>query len=82
VISSRCDASCCSAYLDWICVLKEERHCRTAQKLLEALKEALKKRNVEVLIALMAQNEEAQRFYRAIENASIHDEAIWIETGR
>ncbi len=31
VISSRSDASCFSAYLDWICVLKSERHRQTAQ---------------------------------------------------
>ena len=82
IISSRCDAACCSAYLDWICVLKNERHCRAAQKLLAALKEELKQRKVETLIAVMAKNEEAQRFYRSIENGSIHDEAIWIETVR
>ena len=30
LISSRSDASCFSAYLDWICVLKSERHHRVA----------------------------------------------------
>ena len=27
----------------------------------------------------MANNEEAQRFYRNVEDASIHDTGIWIE---
>ena len=39
LISSRSDASCFSAYLDWICVLKNERHNKVAQKLLNALRE-------------------------------------------
>lgn len=38
LISSRSDASCFSAYMDWICVLKSERHNRVAQSLLSALK--------------------------------------------
>lgn len=80
IISSRSDASCSSAYLDWICVLKNERHNNVAQKMLEALRKTLKQKNVDVLIALMSRNDEAQRFYRSIENASIQDEAIWIKT--
>ncbi len=35
LISSRSDASCFSAYLDWICVLKNERHNKVAQALLD-----------------------------------------------
>ena len=30
-------------------------------------------------IALMAENDEAQRFYRNIENAAIHDEGVWMK---
>ena len=30
LISSRSDASCFSAYMDWICVLKSERHHKVA----------------------------------------------------
>ncbi|MBR6308060.1 MAG: hypothetical protein IKR39_05580, partial [Lachnospiraceae bacterium] len=33
LISSRSDAACFSAYLDWICVLKSERHNNVAQAL-------------------------------------------------
>ena len=79
LISSRSDAACCSAYLDWICVLKSERHHKVAQALLAALRAECKKQNVGVLIALMANNEEAQRFYKSIPNASIHDTGIWID---
>lgn len=79
LIASRSDAVCCSAYLDWICVLKSERHSGTAQRLLETLRRELRSRNVSVLIALMAGNEEAQRFYRSVKDAQIRDEGIWID---
>lgn len=38
-----------------------------------------KRQGVGLLIALMAENEEAQRFYRNIKDASIHDTAIWMD---
>ena len=79
VISSRSDASCYSAYLDWICVLKSERHNKVAQSLLNALRSECKKRGIGVLIALMANNDEAQSFYKSITDASIHDTGIWID---
>lgn len=79
IISSRSDASCFSAYLDWICVLKSERHNKVAQALLGGLRKELKKQDVGLLIALMANNEEAQRFYNNVENASIHDTGIWMD---
>ncbi|MBR7174361.1 MAG: GNAT family N-acetyltransferase [Clostridia bacterium] len=79
VIASRSDASCCSAYLDWICVLKSERHRKVAQALLTALRTECKAQGVGMLIALMAGNDEAQRFYRSVEGASIHDTGIWME---
>lgn len=67
------------AYLDWICVLKSRRHQGAAQKLLAALREALKARSVDTLIALTASNDEAQRFYRAIPDSAMHDVGIWID---
>jgi len=79
LVTSRSDASCFSAYLDWICVLKSERHNKIAQKLLNALREECKKQGVNVLIALMANNDEAQKFYKSIKDASIHDTGIWID---
>ncbi len=79
IIAGRSDPACCSAYLDWICVLKSERHRKVGQALLNALKNDLINKHVGLLIALAAQNEEAQRFYRATEGASIHDEGVWID---
>ena len=79
IIASRSDACCGCAYLDWICVLKEERHQQTAQLLLKELRRELKARGVETLIAIMAHNPESIRFYRAVEHASIHDEAVWMD---
>ena len=79
LISSRSDASCFSAYMDWICVLKSERHHKVGQALLSALREKCREQGVGVLIALMANNKEAQRFYKSVENASMHDTSIWIE---
>lgn len=67
------------AYLDWICVLPSHRHSGTAQMLMQSLREALKERGVGTLIGLMAENDEAQRFHRAMENALIRDEGIWID---
>ena len=78
-ISSRSDASCFSAYMDWICVLKSERHHKVAQALLNALREDCKKQGVGILIALMANNDEAQSFYKSVKDASIHDTGIWID---
>jgi GNAT superfamily N-acetyltransferase len=78
LISSRSDAACCSAYLDWICVLKSQRHNKTAQALLNAVRKECRKQGSEVLIALMAANQEAQSFYRHVDGASIHDTGIWI----
>ncbi len=79
ILTSRSDASCYSAYLDWICVLKSERHQKVAQALLHALRAECREQGVGMLIALMANNEEAQSFYRNVEDASIHDTGIWME---
>ena len=79
LISSRSDASCFSAYMDWICVLKSERHHKVAQALLNALKEKCREQGAGVLIALTANNEEAQSFYKSVENASMLDTGIWID---
>ena len=81
LISSRSDAACFSAYMDWICVLKSERHRKVAQALLDRLRRECKAQGVGVLIALTAGNGEAQSFYRSVKNASIHDTGIWIDIG-
>ena len=68
VIYTHFDGTVYDAYLNWICVLKEERHKGVAQALLQALKEVLKAKNIETLIILTAGNEEATKFYDACEN--------------
>ncbi len=77
MISSHFDGST-KAYLDWICVLKSYRHHGVAQKLLAELRRALKERGITTLIALTAANDEAQRFYRSIEDSLMRDVGIWI----
>lgn len=78
ILASRFDGSV-NGYLDWICVIKSSRHTGIAQALLAELRRRMKQAGATRLIALMAANEEAQRFYRAVERASIHDEGIWID---
>ena len=78
ILASRFDGSV-NGYLDWICVVKSSRHAGIAQALLAELRCRMKQAGAIQLIALMASNEEAQRFYRAVEGASIHDEGIWID---
>ena len=78
ILASRFDGSV-NGYLDWICVIKSSRHAGTAQALLSELRRRMKQAGATQLIALMAANEEAQRFYRAVERASIHDEGLWID---
>lgn len=77
VIASRFDGSV-NGYLDWICVIKSSRHAGIAQALFAELRRRMKQAGATQLVALMAANEEAQRFYRAVEDADIHDEGIWI----
>ena len=79
LIPSHFDGSV-KAYLDWICVLKSSRHMGIARALMANLRKVLKETyHVDTLIGLIAANEEAQRFYRSLENALIRDEGIWID---
>ena len=78
IIASHFDGSK-KAYLDWICVIKSYRHHGVAQKMLEALREELKKNNIDTLIALTASNEEAQNFYKNIPDSKMQDIGIWID---
>lgn len=78
MICSHFDGSV-KAYLDWICVIKSCRHQGVAQLLMESLRKELKQRGIHTLIGLIASNEEAQRFYRALKHAEIRDEGIWID---
>ena len=78
LICSRFDGSV-KAYLDWICVLKSQRHRGAARALMEELRRRLKEAGADTLIGLIAANPEAQRFYRSLEGAKIRDEGIWID---
>ncbi|MBO4572518.1 MAG: GNAT family N-acetyltransferase [Clostridia bacterium] len=78
LIASRFDGTL-KAYLDWICVLKSYRHNGVAQALMRALTNKLKADGITSLVALTASNDEAQRFYKAVENSSMHDIGIWID---
>ena len=78
MIASHFDGSK-KAYLDWICVIKSYRHLGVAQRLLETLRETLKARQIDTLIALTASNEEAQRFYKSVPNSQMRDTGIWID---
>ena len=78
LICSRFDGSV-KAYLDWICVLKSQRHKGVAQALMTGLRRRLKEAGADTLIGLIASNPEAQRFYRSLEHAEIKDEGIWID---
>ena len=78
LIASHFDGSK-KAYLDWICVIKSYRHKGVAQKLLETLREILKNKHIDTLIALTASNEEAQSFYKSVPNSQMRDIGIWID---
>lgn len=78
MICSHFDGST-KAYLDWLCVLKSQRHQGVAQQLMKRLRQILKEMQVDTLVGLIASNEEAQRFYRSLEHAQIRDEGIWID---
>ena len=78
MIRSHFDGST-KAYLDWICVVRNQRHQGIAQKLLEELKKRLKERGIDTLIALTSASQEAQNFYRAIPDSRMGDIGIWID---
>ncbi len=78
LIASRFDGSK-KAYLDWICVIKSSRHRGVAQRLLESLRQILKGKQIDTLIALTAANEEAQRFYKNVPDSMMRDVGIWID---
>ena len=77
-ISSYFDGSV-KAYLDWICVLKSARHKGVAQALMNEMRSRLKAEGIDTLIALTASNDEAQSFYKAVPDSSMHDIGIWID---
>jgi len=59
------------AYIDWIYVLKNFRHHGAAQFLLAHAEAYIKGMGIEEYFLLMAENEEAQSFYRNVAGAEI-----------
>ena len=49
------------------------------QRLLESLRQILKDRQINTLVALTAANEEAQRFYKSVPDSVMRDVGIWID---
>ena len=72
LVNTHFDGTVYDAYLNWICVLKKERHAGVAQMLLRELKRTLKELKVESLIALTAGNDEAARFYDSAEDTTFY----------
>lgn len=68
IVFTHFDGTVYEAYLNWICVLKEERHNGVAQLLLQSLKDVLKEKNIDTLVILTAGNDEATKFYDTCEN--------------
>ena len=68
IVFTHFDGTVYEAYLNWICVLKEERHHGVAQLLLQSLKDVFKEKNIDTLVILTAGNEEATKFYDTCEN--------------
>lgn len=79
IICSRFDGTISAAYLDWISVLKNERHSGVAQEMVKELRKVLKEKGLESLLAIVAGNDEAKKFYHSIENAKIQNEAVEID---
>ena len=78
LICSRFDGTISAAYLDWISVLKNERHAGVAQSMMTELRKILKEKGLEALLAVVAGNGEANKFYHSLEDTKIQDEAAWI----
>ena len=60
-------------------MVKSSRHQGVAQRLLGGLRQILKDRGIDTLIALTAANEEAQRFYKSMPDSMMRDIGIWID---
>ena len=63
----------------WICVIKSSRQQGVAQRRLENVRQILKDRHIDTLLALTAANEEAQRFYQSVPDSVMRDIGIWID---
>ncbi len=76
IVYSRFDGKVSQAYLDWICVLKSERHKGVGRALMDSLKGGLKERGVSSLIVLTAENGESSSFYDNCDNINFYRGAM------
>jgi len=62
---------CMQVYVDWVYVLKEFRHEGVAQFLFTQMERYIKDLGIDEYFLLMADNEEAQKFYYSFKDAEI-----------
>ncbi|MCL2528397.1 MAG: GNAT family N-acetyltransferase [Defluviitaleaceae bacterium] len=60
-------------YVDWVYVLKDNRHKGVAQFLFSQMSAFIKASGVKEYFLLMADNDEAQSFYRSIESGEMQN---------
>lgn len=59
------------AYVDWVYVLPEHRHKGIAQGLFREFEAQCRKNNIDQYFLIRAENPNADRFYRAFDNAEL-----------
>jgi len=64
------------AYVDWVYVLKEERHKGIAQFLFNKMEEILRQKEAGEYILIVAENKDAQRFYESLKGKQIKQEPV------
>lgn len=77
LIVSRCNGIIETAFLDWICVLKSRRHEGIGQAMINHVKRYLKEKGITSFIVLTSENEEAKRYYDAMEKEASIMRALW-----
>ena len=68
-------------YVDWVYVLKEHRHKGIAQSLFNKMEDYLTDIGINEYFLIAAENDEAQSFYRNLENATIEKQDILTRRG-
>jgi len=63
-------------YVDWVYVLKEYRHKGIAQFIFKKMEEILATLGINEYFLIAAENEDAQRFYKSMENAKLEKQDI------
>ena len=79
LIVSRCSGVIDTAYLDWICVLKSRRHEGIGQTMIDHVKRHLREKGITSFIVLTSENEEAKRYYDAMEKDATLMRALWFD---